>query len=313
MMAERWRTGLRLFATSADAPRARRATDVVLLTAGSAALVVASMVESPQPGFAQALATFAASLPDVLAGLWQVALDLLALLAVAVVVAALVRRRLVLVRDLAVAVALAAVAWLVTGRLVEGSWPAVWEGLRSAGPPPWYPSPRIAVPAAIVMAASPHLTKPVRRLGRWLVALAAVGATVLGVTSPIGAAAGVLVALVAASATHLIFGSSGGRPSLADVESSLAELGCACAAWGWPRAGRPGCSSSTRSTRRVTRSWSRCTAATRTTRRSRPRSGAPSGTASRATRSPSAGASRSSARRSSPCWPPRPAWRPTAW
>ena len=224
-MAERWRTGLRLFATSADAPRARRATDVVLLASGGAALVVASVVESPQPGFAQALATFATSLPDLLNGLWQVALDLLALLAVAVVVAALVRGRLGLVRDLGVAVALAALAWLVTGRLVEGSWPAVWEGLRSAGPPPWYPSPRIAVPAAVMMAASPHLTRPVRRLGRWLVGLAAVGATVLGVTSPVGAAAGVLVALVAASATHLIFGSSGGRPSLADVESSLAELG----------------------------------------------------------------------------------------
>jgi uncharacterized membrane protein YbhN (UPF0104 family) len=219
------RRGLRLFATAADEPRARRATDVGVLVAGSAGLILASMAEAPQPGFAQALAAFAASLPDLLAGLWQLALDLLAVLAVVVLVASLARRRLPLARDLVVAVALAGLAWLVTGRVVEGSWPAVWEGLRSAGPPPWYPSPRIAVPAAMVLTASPHVTRPVRRLGRWLVALAAVGATALGVASPVGAAAGVLVALVAAAATHLIFGSSGGRPSLADVESSLDELG----------------------------------------------------------------------------------------
>jgi glycosyltransferase 2 family protein len=224
-VTDRWRRGVRLFATAADAPRARRASDAVLLAAGAGGLALASAVESPPPGFARALATFGASLPDLLSGLWQVALDLLVLSAVGLLVASLVRRRLALARDLVAALAVAAVAWLVTGRLVEGSWPAVWEGLHSAGPPPWYPSPRVAVPGAVVMTASPHLTRPLRRLGRWLVALAAVGATVLGVASPIGAAAGVLVAVVAAATTHLLFGSSGGRPSLADIESSLAELG----------------------------------------------------------------------------------------
>jgi uncharacterized membrane protein YbhN (UPF0104 family) len=225
LVTGRRRRGVRLFATTADEPRARRATDLLVLVAGSAGLILAGMAEEPQPGFAQALATFAATLPELLAGVWQLALDLLAVLAVLVLVASLLRRRLPLARDLVVAVALAGLAWLVMGRVVEGSWPAVWEGLRSAGPPPWYPSPRIAVPAAVVMTASPHVTRPVRRLGRWLVALAAIGAIVLGVASPLGAAAGVLVALVAAAATHLMFGSSGGRPSLTDVESSLDELG----------------------------------------------------------------------------------------
>jgi glycosyltransferase 2 family protein len=224
-LTDRWRRGARLFAAADDEPRARRASDVVLLVAGAAGLVITGVVESPSPGFVRALATFAASLPGLLTGLWQVLLDLLVLLATGVFLASLVRRRLLLARDMLVAVALAVVTWLVAGRVVQGSWPAVWDGLRAAGPPPWYPSPRIALPAAVLVTASPHLTLPARRLVRWLVALAALGAAVLGLASPIGVLAGVLVAVVAAAATHMILGSSGGRPSLADVVSSLAELG----------------------------------------------------------------------------------------
>jgi uncharacterized membrane protein YbhN (UPF0104 family) len=224
-VTERWRRGLRLFATSADEPRARRAPDVLLLVAGVVGLGLTGLLESPPPGFARAVADFADALPDFLVGLWQLAVDALAVLSLAVLVAAIVRRRLTLARDLLVAAAVAAAVWLVAGRLVEGSWPALWEGMRSAGPPPWYPSPRIAVPAAALLTASPHLTRPLRRLVRWSVALAAVGATVLGMASPVGVVAGVLAAVVAAATTHLIFGSCAGRPSLSDVESSLAELG----------------------------------------------------------------------------------------
>jgi uncharacterized membrane protein YbhN (UPF0104 family) len=216
---------VRLFATSGGEPRARRATDAVLLVVALIGLGLASAAESPLPGFARAVASFAAAVPNFLDALWQLSLDLLAVLAVGLIVAALVRRRRSVARDMGVAVLLAGCVWLVASRAVAGSWPDVWDALRAAEPPPWYPSARLAIPAAAVITASPHITRPWRRLGRWLMVLAAVGAVVLGTTSPVGAAAGMLVALAAAAATHLVFGSSGGRPSLADVESSLAELG----------------------------------------------------------------------------------------
>jgi uncharacterized membrane protein YbhN (UPF0104 family) len=219
------RRGPRLFAAPADEPRARRATDVILLTAGLVGIALAWAINSPSPGFARAVATFANSLPDFLRGLWQIVVDLLAAMAVAVVAAALVRRRLTLVRDLLLAAVLASALCLIVGRVADGSWPALWEGLRSAAPPPWYPSLRVAIPGAVVMTASPHLGRPVRRVNRWLVALGVVGTTALGAATPIGAGAGLLVAAVAAAATHLVFGSSGGRPGLDDVRLALAQLG----------------------------------------------------------------------------------------
>ena len=224
-IGERWRRGVRLFATAGNEPRARRATDAVLLGVAVVGLLLASAAESPLPGFARAIASLAAAVPGFLDAVWQLALDLLMLLALGLIVAAVVRRRRSVARDMVVAVLLAGIIWLVVGRMVGGSWPGVWDALTSAEPPPWYPSPRLATPAAAVITASPHITRPWRRLGRWLLALSAVGVVVLGAASPVGAAAGLLVAVAAASATHLAFGSSGGRPSLADVESSLAELG----------------------------------------------------------------------------------------
>ena len=64
-----------------------------------------------------------------------------------------------------------------------------------------------------------------RRLGWWLVVLGGASITLLGAATPTGAAAGVLVALLAAGAVHLLFGSCGGRPGLTEVATALDELG----------------------------------------------------------------------------------------
>ena len=132
---------------------------------------------------------FLASFPPFLDGLWQVLADLLVVLALLLLVVAIVRRRGSIARDILLAVGLAIAGWLLVGRAVAGSWPDLWDGLRVAQPPPWYPSPRIAVPAAAVITASPHLTRPMRQLGRWVVLSAVVAVAVLGATTPLGALA----------------------------------------------------------------------------------------------------------------------------
>src|SRR4051812_3339706 len=58
------RGGPRLFATPEDEPRARRASDVVVLLAGVLALVLISFAAEPSPGFARSLDRFVTALPD---------------------------------------------------------------------------------------------------------------------------------------------------------------------------------------------------------------------------------------------------------
>ena len=215
----------RLFATPADEPRARRATDVILLVLSAVGLLAVSASAVPEPGFALAVGRLLASLPDVLDAIWQTVVDVLVVFAVTLVVASIVRRRASVTRDLVIALTLATVGWLILARWVEGSWPAWWEALGSADPPPWYPSPRVALPAAVVIAASPHLTRPVRRWGQWLVGLTALALIALGATTVLGALAGLLVAAASAGAVHLVFGSAGGRPGLDQVIEALDELG----------------------------------------------------------------------------------------
>ena len=139
-------------------------------------------------------------------------------------IAALVRRRLPVARDLLLSAGLAAGLSYVAATAVDAGWPPGGEW-HLDGPPAWYPAVQLAVPAAAVIAASPHLTRPARRLGRWLIAGAALGVTALGATRILGAVAGIVAAVIAAGLVHLAFGSSAGRPSLAGVRRALAELG----------------------------------------------------------------------------------------
>lgn len=197
----------------------------MLLGACAAGLWVMSMAALPDPGFLNAFVAFIRSAPGFLATAWQISIDLLALYAIALVVAACWRRRFDLARDLVLATALAMVVWLVVARLADGAWPAFWDSLRTVGAPSWYPSPRIALPAAVIVTAAPHLSRPARRLGRWLLALGVLAVMALGAASALGGLAGVLVGTAGAAIVHLALGSSAGRPSVDDVRRALAQVG----------------------------------------------------------------------------------------
>ncbi len=219
------REGPRLFATPADEPRARRASDVIALLAALFALASISFAADPNPGFARSIAVLLDAIPGFFDTGWQIITDLLVLVAGVLVVTSLVRRRWSIGRDVAFAVVVATIVWLLVARIVEGSWPAVSDALRASTPPPWFPSARIALPGAVVLTVTPHLTRPLRRTANWIVVLAMLAVAALGATTPLGALAGGLVAVIAAAAAHLAFGSSAGRPGLGLVRSALAQLG----------------------------------------------------------------------------------------
>lgn len=216
--------GLRLFAAPRDQPRTRRATDVLLLAPAVLALVVAVAVYPPSV-FERALIAFLASVPRWLDPVWAFLADLVWLWAIVLVVAALVRTRLVVVAQAGAAVVAAVAVGALAARTATGTWPDVGDAvLGTSGAPP-FPSVRVAAATAVILTLAPHLARPMRRLGRWLVLLGVVGAAVVGGATPLGTISGVLVAVIAAAAVRLAWGTSAGRPGLDDVAAGLAELG----------------------------------------------------------------------------------------
>jgi len=213
-----------LFVSVQGEPRSRRATDLILLLAAVAGLVTIGSIAEPQPGFLRGLAAFLLSWPTFLTTLWQVVCDALVVLALALVLAAFLRRRFAVARDLVLAALTALFVATVIAHWVSGGWPDLWEALRRTAAPS-FPALRVAAPAAVVLTAAPHVIRPVRRVGSWAIALACLATVMLGAATPLGVAAAVLAAAVAGATIHLLFGSAAGRPALGDVGHALAELG----------------------------------------------------------------------------------------
>ena len=218
----------RLYSSTRHRPRARRATDVLLVLLAS--LGIAGFVASAQPpsAFEQALIDLAQSLPSFLDVVWQVFAGLLLLWAVLLLLLSVARFRLDITRDLVLAsVGATLLATAVDDTFLSGRSTSIWEALLSTGPPTESVSVRLAAVVAATVVASPHITRPFRATSRWLVVTGAVSLVVLSATTPTGAVLGVLCGSVAAAVVHLLLGSAAGQPSLGEVADALAELNVA--------------------------------------------------------------------------------------
>jgi uncharacterized membrane protein YbhN (UPF0104 family) len=215
-----------VFSSAGDAPRARRPTDIVLLVGSLVGLVVCSLFAPGPLAVDKAVPQLVALLPGLVGWFWELSYDLLigwALLLLVVPVVTRRRRRLLL--DLAVALALSCAIVVVAGLVGGTSLSSMLHAITAAKPPAVYPAVRLALATAVVATASPHITRPLRRIGRWVVGLGAVAAISLGIALPLGLLSGWAVGLAAAAATHLLLGSPGGRLSLEQVAAALRELG----------------------------------------------------------------------------------------
>ena len=201
----------RLYSSDRAAPRARRATDLGLAAGAVLAIVIVSQATSPPSGFEQALITLAASIPPFLEIVWRVLTAAPVAWGASLVAASLIRWRPDILRDIVLAAA--------TG---YGSATILGDRLGTAGQGV---SLRLATIAAITAVASPHLARPFRSTGRWVIGTAAPAMVILGTATPSSAALGILCGMVSAAAIHLVLGSSGGRPPLGDVQEALRSLG----------------------------------------------------------------------------------------
>src|SRR6478752_819927 len=193
-----WRRA-RLLGADDHQPRARRASDLLVLLASGFALLGFSLAAQPPAGFERALISFIDAVPAALDPLWQLVLDVGIVWTVTVVVIALVRRRWAVVADLVAGAVLAAGVSLLVGHAVLGGWPdaGAWAETRPGSP--WYPSIRLTVLVAVLATASPHLTRPARRVGRWLIVPLVLATALVDGATPGSAVAGWLAGLLAAA------------------------------------------------------------------------------------------------------------------
>jgi uncharacterized membrane protein YbhN (UPF0104 family)/tRNA A-37 threonylcarbamoyl transferase component Bud32 len=218
--ARSWSVGL--LAQLEGGRRNRRTIDALLLALGALVValgvVIAESASADDKRVERALVTVLGWAPVI----WRTAIVGALGLAVAIVAAALLRRRWELVRDLAVALLMIGALASVLGRVVDADWFPVEAGLWSI----WgFPELRAASVAAVVVLAGPELVLPARKLAIWFVPLAALGTIGLEAASPARALSGLALGLGAAALVRFAFGSAAGVPSTERVRDALAALG----------------------------------------------------------------------------------------
>ena len=222
----RWRR--RLFQPAAEGDFRRRTRDWVQLAVVIVALVLAARHANDVTASERALFDLFNTLPNGLEPVFRGLYRLGALWAVGlVVVAALVARRWRLARDLSIAGLLGWGTARAIGQIVVAH-EALAHSMRIATSfegSPAFPAVRLAVTVAVISAASPYVTRPTRVFGWTLMLGLGVAGMYLGVTFPNDLFAGVLLGLAVGAFVHLVFGSPGARPTIAQVTAALDQLG----------------------------------------------------------------------------------------
>ena len=210
-----------------DQPRARRAADAVALISGLLMLIWAMITANKTTAFEAAVADVLAALPSWVFPLFSLSYLVAAAYLIFLVIALLAggRARWPATRDVLLAMLGAGVLTVVLVRLYADAWPYVVPELGLEDPEPQFPVLRVAVLTAGLVAASPHLARPMRRLGWMVVILAAIAASGLGYGLPSDVLGAVGVGLVAAAVVLLTFGSPKGYPDIDAVRTALADIG----------------------------------------------------------------------------------------
>jgi glycosyltransferase 2 family protein len=204
---------LQFFVNTESSKRHRRVSDVVATAVAALLLVLCGVVAEPASGAEHAVIDLAAALPGFLAILWQLTGAVLGLWAVTILGAALAGRRVVVLLDVAIGIVLTSLLWwcvdAVVGTLPGGGHVPV----------------ALSLAAVTVGCARPHLGRPFKRVGRWLVVVATFGVILVGTTTPMGAILAILIAATASGLTHVVLGTAQGRPDLRFVAEALDGVG----------------------------------------------------------------------------------------
>src|SRR5271167_4758801 len=218
-----WRSVL--FAPVGDGQRRRRGSDGARLAGAILALVCCVLVIRYNSRIDQAIVQVIHPPPRSITWLVTVVYQAGSFGVVIVVVAlALIARRWVIARDIAVSAAgTAAVSGILV--LLLGSHGGRPSGIVIAGYDLAFPVLRIALFMAVATAALPYLARSVQRLIEIFIALVALAAAVGGHGLPLNVLGSLAIGWGVTAAVRLAFGSPLGLLSADDVRDLLAELG----------------------------------------------------------------------------------------
>ncbi|NLV54832.1 MAG: flippase-like domain-containing protein [Acidimicrobiales bacterium] len=216
---------VQVFATGEHEPVTRRPTDALLVIVGLLGLAVLAGLSSVASDLEADVVALVDRLPGVFDLLWGLLLWWPIAWAAGLLMVALVRRRTRLAAEVVLAVALAAVVASVVAALLGDGGRSVVAELTSLGRPPSYPPGLVVLATTVIVTCSPHLTRPLRHVGRWALGLQWPAAVALAIALPSATVAAAASGLVAAALAHLAFGSPGGRPSAARISLALDGLG----------------------------------------------------------------------------------------
>jgi glycosyltransferase 2 family protein len=211
-----------LLVPPAHAPRNRRPIEVAFVATAAILAGLAAVVARSAPEVDDDVSRALDAVLGWAPYFWRLVYVLALALALVVVVDVVLRRRWILVRDILLGSVIVIAAGVPLERIVTTKWSQVEAHVFSN----WgFPELRLATAAAILAVAGPELVRPVRLLAAWLVALAAVGAIVLGVGTMSQILGALAVGLGTGALVRFVFGSTAGMPSTERVRSALASLG----------------------------------------------------------------------------------------
>jgi uncharacterized membrane protein YbhN (UPF0104 family) len=205
----------------------RGASDVVRVTVAGIALLGLTLYAGTTPNVEERLADLVDHVPGAVDRVFELLWYLGSVVSVVVMVGlALAFRKWRLTASMVVAgvaafllsIGLAAVTDLGPTRTADFGDQIAWPG---------YPNVRLAVTTAVLLSASPFLTRPARTLIRFTLLVSAVSAGVLidGLTSDVAAA--LVIGWGMAAGARLAFGFPVGEPTPAEISSGLRRLGVA--------------------------------------------------------------------------------------
>ncbi|MEA3502548.1 MAG: flippase-like domain-containing protein [Actinomycetota bacterium] len=205
----------------------RRVTDAWLVVVGLTLLLWTALNVDRVATVEAALVDLAQSAPLWFEQVFRISyfLGLLLVWAVIISVIAQGKKRLDLLRDIAIAVATTIGGILFLIWWLDGSIPVLFPEFTEGDGGFTFPILRVATLTAIITVASPHLARPVRRFGWLMIILVAVSGIGLGFGLPGDAVGGIGLGLMAGGAVLLLFGSPMGYPDRAAVTAGLGDLG----------------------------------------------------------------------------------------